>query len=71
MGTTGHMASRVEIVFALGSEIRRGVQYRRAMAVEGALGMTGRAGSIAKRGGGALVELGPLDIRGLGGEQLS
>src|SRR5262249_50075955 len=39
---------------------RKGMEERRAMAVEGALGIAGRARGVAERGRGVLVELRPL-----------
>ena len=46
------------------------MQQRRAMAVQHALGIAGGAGCVAQRGRGVLVELGPVEIVVLGGEQL-
>src|SRR5690348_10632690 len=40
------------------------------MAVDDALGVAGRAGGVAHRGGRALVNLGPLVVGRAGGQQL-
>src|SRR6516162_11012018 len=46
------------------------MQYRRAMAVERALGIAGGAGGVAERGRGPLVELRPYEIWLLGRDQV-
>src|SRR3982074_115933 len=46
------------------------MQYAATMAVEHALGIAGGAGSVAKAGGGILVELRPFEAVGLSRHQL-
>ena len=45
------------------------VQINGAVAVDDALGIAGGSGGVAHGGGGALVEIGPGELRLLGGEE--
>ena len=53
----------------VGERDAEGMQHRRAVAVERALGIACRAGGVAERGGGPLVELRPFEIPVLGRDQ--
>jgi hypothetical protein len=70
IGTTGRITSAEEQPIASGSAAAIGVQHRRAVAVQRALGVASGTRGVAHAGSGVLVELRPGPVAVLGVHQV-